>query len=155
MDDTRTDAEFAEVFQHEFGHFVDDVLGNVSSTTEYKAAFSRDKVKFGDPLKYDIVDKMLDEAFETGAAYDRCVCDIISATFRNHPHVKESFYKRGFPYYSHDNTYWNRNGSDVAEIFANIFSIESAQYTHSRDFVKKWFPCLYEETLKHLYKEKK
>lgn len=151
MHDHMTDAEYADVLQHELGHFIDDALGMASDSAVFQQAFADTVAKFDRNSvegKQRLKD-MLDDAFSTGAAFDRNVTDIISALTKNQPTVIHRFYDEDVSYYSHDNDYWNTlnwDGSDAGmcqkDSFANLFAIETGRYRISVNFVERWFPEL-------------
>ena len=92
---------------------------------------------------------MLDDAFSTGAAFDRNITDIISALTMNHPTVVNRFNDEDVAYYRHKDGYWNRrneNGTNAGmrekDSFANVFAIETGNYRISTNFVERWFPEL-------------
>jgi len=85
MHDEMTDAEYADVIQHELGHFIDDILGRPSTEATFSQAFSDTASRYNaDTLEgRRLLNDMLDDAFSTGAAYDRNVTDIISEMIRD------------------------------------------------------------------------
>lgn len=151
MDDEMTDAEYADVIQHELGHFIDDVLGWPSMGKVFSQAFS-DAVSRYNADTLDgrrLLNDMLDDAFSTGAAYDRNITDIISALTINNPIVVKRFSNECVAYYGHDDPYWNHKEADGTDSerrkldgFANVFAIITANYRISNNFVERWFPEL-------------
>ncbi len=151
MHDEMTDAEYADVIQHELGHFIDDILGRPSTEATFSQAFSDTASRYNaDTLEgRRLLNDMLDDAFSTGAAYDRNVTDIISALTMNNPIVVGRFDDEGVAYYRHKDAYWNRRKPDGTnagmrekDSFANVFAIETANYRISTNFVERWFPEL-------------
>lgn len=152
MNEELNDAEYADVFKHEVGHFADDIMGKVSSSPEFISAMDSAASKFDSntPEGRQRLSDMLDDAFNTGACNDRNVTDIISALLINDPTVERRFFSESqsgyIANYKHDNRYWfelddkgesrNTRGS---EIFANLFAIETDQYRISKNFVERWF----------------
>lgn len=153
MNEQLNDAEYTDVFKHEVGHFADDIMGEVSNSPEFISAMDSTASRFDSntPEGRQRLNDMLDDAFNTGACFDRNVTDIISALLVNNLTVEQRFAsesKTGYvANYMHDTKYWleldeygnprNKRGS---EIFANLFAIETDQYRISRNFVKRWFP---------------
>lgn len=135
--------EYAEVFRHEYGHFVDDKCGDVSNSFEFVNAIGKDKTSIlCDTLR---VDQMLDDLFSCDAAYDRCVSDILSGFFENDPKIKQRYNDEFIGYWCHTNDYWSGvKGPPNAigkEAFANLFSIYSAKNRNdSIAFLEKYFP---------------
>ena len=153
MSDKMTNDEYTDVLHHELGHFVDHAMGAVSSNLHFQKAFDKtvQQLDLSTPQGRVNLRDILDDAFSTGAAFDRNVTDIISALTLNDPVVVDEFYEENVPYYKHDNDYWNAtfyNGSSMRkrqkEIFANIFAIETDNYRISRNFIERWFPQLVE-----------
>lgn len=151
MHDEMTDAEYADVIQHELGHFIDDILGRPSTGTVFRQAFSNAASRYNadTPEGRNLLNDMLDDAFSTGAAFDRNVTDIISALTMNHPIVVNRFNEENVAYYRHRDAYWNRRNEDGSnagmrekDSFANVFAIETASYRISANFVERWFPEL-------------
>lgn len=153
MNEELNDAEYTDVFKHEVGHFADDIMGKVSSSPEFVSAMDSVASKFdpNTPEGRQRMNDMLDDAFSTGACFDRNVTDIISALLINNPTVEQRFEsesKTGFvANYKHKTDYWfeldedgNPRNTRGSEIFANLFAIETDQYRISRNFVERWFP---------------
>lgn len=153
MNEQLNDAEYTDVFKHEVGHFADDIMGEVSNSPEFISAMDSVASKFDSntPDGRQRLNDMLDDAFSTGACFDRNVTDIISALLVNSPTVEQRFKsesKTGYvANYKHDTDYWHEldeNGKPRntrgSEIFANLFAIETDQYRISRNFVERWFP---------------
>lgn len=146
---------YADIFQHELGHFIDDMLGQCSSGLEFMRALASDIRSFDIRTpdgKIKLAD-MLDDAFNTGAAYDRNVSDILSALFRNNPYIIKRFLGEGVAYYQHEDVYWEKTWRIPAEIFANMFAIESAQYRVSVNFAERWFPGITEAFRRRIHDE--
>ena len=151
MHNDMTDAEYADVLQHELGHFIDDVLGRPSTGDRFRQAFSDAAARYGTDTPHGrmMLNDMLDDAFSTGAAFDRNITDIISALTHNNPVVVRRFTEEGIAYYRHQNDYWDRQlrdgtnaGMREKDSFANIFAIETGSYRISTNFAERWFPQL-------------
>ncbi len=153
MNEQLNDAEYTDVFKHEVGHFADDIMGKVSNSPEFISAMDSVASKFDSNTTEgrQRLNDMLDDAFNTGACFDRNVTDIISALLVNNPTVEQRFEsesKTGYvANYKHDTDYWheldehgNPRNTRGSEIFANLFAIETDQYRISRNFVERWFP---------------
>lgn len=153
MHNDMTDAEYADVLQHELGHFIDDVLGRPSTGDRFRQAFSDAAARYSTDTPHGrmMLNDMLDDAFSTGAAFDRNITDIISALTHNNPVVVRRFTEEGIAYYRHQNDYWDRQlrdgtnaGMREKDSFANIFAIETGSYRISTNFAERWFPQLSE-----------
>ena len=151
MHDEMTDAEYADVIQHELGHFIDDVLGRPSTEAAFTQAFANAASRYNANTLEGrrLLNDMLDDAFSTGAAFDRNVTDIISALTLNNPIVVNKFDDENVAYYRHRDAYWNRRNADGTnagmrekDSFANVFAIETGNYLISTNFVERWFPEL-------------
>lgn len=151
MHEEMTDAEYTDVIQHELGHFIDDILGRPSTAPAFSQAFANAASRYNadTPEGKRLLNDMLDDAFSTGAAYDRNITDIVSALTMNHPIVLGRFNAENIAYYRHENTYWNRAKDDGTyagmrekDSFANIFAIETGSYRISTNFAERWFPEL-------------
>ena len=151
MHNDMTDAEYADVLQHELGHFIDDVLGRPSTGDRFRQAFSDAAARYSTDTLHGrmMLNDMLDDAFSTGAAFDRNITDIISALTHNNPVVVRRFTEEGIAYYRHQNDYWDRQlrdgtnaGMREKDSFANIFAIETGSYRISTNFAERWFPQL-------------
>lgn len=151
MHDEMTDAEYADVMQHELGHFIDDVLERPSTGAAFTQAFANTASHYSANTLEGrrLLNDMLDDAFSTGAAFDRNVTDIISALTLNNPIVVNRFDDENVAYYRHRDAYWNRRNADGTDAgmrekdsFANVFAIETANYRISTNFVERWFPEL-------------
>lgn len=135
--------EYAEVFRHEYGHFVDDKCGDASNSFEFVNAIEKDKT--GILCDALCMDQMLDDLFSCDAAYDRCVSDILSGFFENDPKIRRRYDGERIGYWHHTDDYWSGvKGPPNAvgkETFANLFSIYSAENRNdSVAFLEKHFP---------------
>lgn len=151
MHDEMTDAEYADVIQHELGHFIDDVIGRPSTGAAFTQAFANTASRYSTNTLEGkrLLNDMLDDAFSTGAAFDRNVTDIISALTMNDSIVVNRFDNENVAYYRHRDAYWKRSNADGTsagmrekDSFANIFAIETGNYRISTNFVERWFPEL-------------
>ncbi len=154
-----TQHEYADVLKHEIGHFIDHMLGSVSSKQEFWEAMRKDAQKFFESKGAGSmhVNDMLDDLFSSGAGYDRNVTDILSAvlSFNKdlHKYVMERFAKEGIAFFGHDiDEYWDRKdiyGRSLnlrgKEVFANCFAIETDGYQISMNFIEQWFPNISEQ----------
>lgn len=149
-----TQHEYSDVFKHEVGHFIDDMLGDASGKLEFLGAMREDAYQFHAPGSAGDMHlrDMLDDLFSTGACYDRNVTDILSALFYNDTRVCNRFYREGVAYFQHGNDYWRATTADGRdlnkrgkEIFANCFAIETDGYRISMNFIERWFPRINEQ----------
>lgn len=141
MDEHMTDAEYAEVFPHEFGHYVDCQKGWESTDADFTQAIQEDIGAFDKltPEGKAHFNDMLDDAFSTGAAYDRSVTDILSAMFGNDSDIIQRFNDENVAYYQHTNDYWSIPGMIQKEIYANNMAIQVSQTRVSKNFIERWF----------------
>ncbi len=142
MEPNLDDEEYSEVLSHEFGHMVDSLKGLISCSPEFRNAIQSDLAKYDleDPEGRNAFFAMMDEVFESDAAYDRAVTDILSAYFKNDPLVITPFYDSGIPFYSHPDEYWEMDTTKELEIYANCFSMFTQNNKESCEFMQKCFP---------------
>lgn len=152
MEENIDNAEYAEVFSHEYGHFVDNKKGDVSDTYEFREAMSKDLANYdrNTEVGRQNFDKMMDDLMSSDAAFDRAVSDNMSAYFKNDPEVMQRYNDEGIDYYQHDNIYWSGYGNREAEIYANSFSIAAQDNKASCEFMKQHFPHTWEQFKKTL-----
>lgn len=147
MDETLSDEEYGEILPHELSHFLDHERGWESRSPEFVNAVqadykSMDKTTVAGRAK---MKEMLDDAFSTGAAYDRNVSDIISAVFVNDPEIVQRFWEEGVPYYCHDNKYWANDYAREAEIYANNGAVRCSDERISKNFLERYFSHSYNQ----------
>ena len=147
MESDMDNAEYAEVFSHEYGHFVDNMKGDVSDTPEFREAMKKDLEKFDRSTESgrENFDNMMDALMNSDAAYDRAVSDNLSSYFKNDPEVIRRYDQEGVSYYHHDNEYWSKSGNREAEIYANNFSMYAQDNKASCEFMQKHFPNTWEQ----------
>ncbi len=152
MEDNMDNVEYSEVFSHEYGHFVDNKLGDVSDTPEFREAMAKDLEKFDRSTEdgRKNFDGMMDDLMGSDAAFDRAVSDNMSAFFKNDPEVVQRYCDEGIDYYQHDNGYWTMSGNREAEIYANSFSMDAQNNKASCEFMEKHFPNTWEQYKKTL-----
>lgn len=147
MEEQFDNSEYAEVFSHEYGHFVDDKLGDVSQTIEFKDAMMLDLESFDRSTESgkEKFEEMLNDLMSSDAAYDRAVSDNMSAYFKNDPEVVKRYLSEGIAYYGHESDYWETEGNREAEIYANSFSMSAQNTADSCAFMEKYFPHTWEQ----------
>ena len=143
MDPRYDDDEYAEVFKHEFGHYIDHAHGWLSQSPAFVNAYRKDCENL-DITTWDgaqSTNKMLTELMNgESAKYDRCISDILSATYNNDPLIENRYFSEGLSYYQHDNSYWARGQNRENEVFANLFAIYSNNDIETIYFISKHFP---------------
>ena len=142
MEDSMADDEYAEVYTHEYGHFADDQMDWPSESDEFINAVESDRGLYGRGTDEgrERFDNMLNDAFSSGAAYDRMVSDNLSALFQNDMEIKARFANEGVPFYGHSDDYWNNGLNRENEIFANNFSIQANNDAVSMAFLNNHMP---------------
>ena len=152
MEGNMDDTEYAEVFSHEYGHFVDFEKNDVSNTYEFRDAISKDLEKYDRNTESgrNNFDKMLDNLMSSDAAFDRAISDNMSAYFKNDYEVVKRYSDEGIAYYQHDDSYWENYRNRPAEIYANLFSISAQCNKSSCEFMKQYFPNTWEQFKKTL-----
>lgn len=152
MEPDLSDDEYAEVFTHEYGHFVDDMLGKPSASAEFRNAMYKDLMQYNPDTDAGMenFERMMDELLNSDAAYDRMISDVLSAFFVNNPEVMQRYAGEGLSYFGHNNEYWARPGAREAEVFANAFSVAAQDNSDSCTFMKTYFSNTWEQMMKIL-----
>ena len=142
MESNLDDDEYAEVFTHEYGHFVDHMLGRPSGKAEFREAMDTDLAQYdlNTNKGMENFERMMDALVESDAAFDRMVSDVLSAFFVNDSTIIQRYEAEGFPCFGHTNEYWARPGTREAEVFANSFSVLVQDNSDSCAFIKNYFP---------------
>lgn len=145
MDETLSDEEYGEILPHELSHFLDHERGWESRSSAFVGAVQADfdSMDKSTPEGRARMNEMLDDAFSTGAAFDRNVSDIMSAVFTNDPEIVQRFYMEGVPYYRHSDDYWAEPFSREAEIYANNGAVRCSDERISKNFLERYFPNTY------------
>ena len=143
MNPNYDNGEYAEVFRHEYGHFADSKLGDLSTSNEFINAMNSDMDQFNN--NPELKNQMLDDLSSNSAIDDRCISDILSGSFNNDTGIMDRYRSEGADYWRHSNDYWDgTNGPEFArdrETFANMFSIYSGQgRDDSIAFLEKYYP---------------
>ena len=154
MDETLDPDEYAEVLPHEMTHFLDHSRGWESHSPEFSDAFASDIAKMdrNTPEGRMLFHEMLDDAFNTGAAYDRNISDIIHAAFRNDPDILSRYNDEGAAgsEYSHWNNYWDRPFAREEETYANCGAVTCADSLIGNHFLERYYPNTISQ-FKHFY----
>ena len=135
--------EYAEVFRHEYGHFADSKLGNLSTSDDFIKAMNDDMARFANDNS--LKGKMLDDLASNSAIEDRCVSDILSGSFNNDPEIIDRYKDECVDYWKHENDYWSGakgpSNARERETFANMFSVYSGrERNESISFLEKYYP---------------
>lgn len=149
MDKRKDNYEYGIVFRHEYGHYIDHVLGNYSEDFKYRKALEIDSKHFDNSKDEGTFnrDNMLHDLLENNLAFEsRYVSDILSAITNNDTSVIE-FYDE-----NNVNFYWHRwENYDFIEkmvqheTFANLFAIYTENNSEVIKFTEKWFPNIAQE----------
>lgn len=147
MDENKDPEEYAETFRHEYGHFMDDMLGRVSMSANFGFALEADKYWL-DNSKNEGTENfsaMLDDLSSTDAIHSRYISDILSGVFLNDTKIREIYNLQGLPFYGHDtNKYWlswpAENKIVEKETFANLYALYLKGEKSDIAFVERWFP---------------
>ena len=152
MEANMKNTEYAEVFSHEYEHFVDNKKGDVSDTYEFREAMSKDLANYdrSTDVGRQNFDKMMNDLMSSETALDRAVSDNMSAYFKNDPEVVQRYWDKGIDYYQHNNSYWSKHGNREAEIYANLFSMVAQDNKASCEFMEQHFPNTWEHFKKTL-----
>lgn len=147
MDENKDPEEYAETFRHEYGHFMDDILGRISMSDNFGFALDADKYWLDNSKDEGIENfsAMLDDLSSTDAIHSRYVSDILSGVFLNDTKIRETYNSQGLPFYGHDtNDYWLSwpAGEKIVEkeTFANLYALYLKGEKSDVTFVERWFP---------------
>ena len=142
MEKNMDNAEYGEVFTHEYGHFVDHQKGDVSNSFDFRNAMQQDLSQFDRSTTggQQSFNEMMDDLMQSDAAYDRAISDNMSSFFKNDPDIIDSFNENGIACYGHSNDYWSVPGNREAEVYANCFSMAAQDNGVSCAFMEKYFP---------------
>lgn len=149
------DEEYAEVFQHELSHYLDEQQGWYSEQLDYLNAVYDDTMIYESDTAESrkAKDAMLDELFDSDVCYNRHVSDILSATSRNDPKVILRYNMEGVSYFHHKNSYFEKGHNRENEIYADMMACISENDPETLQFLEKHFPKTYEATRKSFEKE--
>lgn len=147
--------EYAEVMRHEISHYLDEQKGWCSEKIDYINAVYDDtmRINFSDSSTKELRAEMLDELFGGDMCYNRHVSDILSAVSRNDPRLIFRYNIEGVPYYRHKNKYFDKGHNKENEIYADVMACIGENDSETLEFLKKYFPNTYEETIKTLKEE--
>ena len=144
MDRKKQNDEFGIVFRHEYGHYIDDMIGHYSESESFKESFQMDKELFNNATDKGIenINNMLYDLSENIPAFEsRYVSDIISALTNNDTKIRKEYNKNYMDFFGHE---WGQCKDELMqnEIFANIFAIYTENNSNVLEFTEKWFPNL-------------
>lgn len=146
MNENKDDDEYAETFRHEYGHFIDHMIGDYSDSNSFKEAFDKDAERFSKISDVGVqnIHEIIQEILITDIKYSQYISDILSALTHNNPDIVHSYENCGYAFYGHDNFYWDgltgKKNAAKKECFANIFSLYTENNEQYVDFIEKWFP---------------
>ena len=143
MDSRYDDDEYADVFKHEFGHYIDHTHDWLSQTPDFIDAYQNDCEQLRSSTRDGnaATDRMMTKLMNGNSAkYDRCVSDILSATYYNDSSIVDRYWAEGLPFYQHDDQYWARENNRENEVFANLFAIYSNNDQETVRFIEEFFP---------------
>lgn len=144
--------EYGEVVTHELGHYLDERQGWYSENIDYLNAVYDDSVAYSYEMSShnEKREEMLDELFSSDVCYNRHVSDILSAISRNHPEIVKRYYSENVSYYQHSNEYFARGHNRENEIYADMMACIAENDTETINFLKKYYPNIYRETVKSI-----
>lgn len=138
-----SDDEYGETFRHEYGHYIDDTMGelfqNVSDNSLFQQAYQIEKEHLYDNLGRLLNDlQMNDNVLESDY-----ISDILSALSENDDVVKYFYLENTCVFFHHEDKYWEeRENAGRSETFANLFAIYAENNSDVVAFTEKWFPEL-------------
>ena len=149
MNELKDNEEYADTFRHEFGHFLDHQLGDLSSTEEFRSAIAEDR-KLYDPGGEEwsqSVTEMMADLMDNGAVDSYYISDIFSGMYLNDTKIRRIYTQTtGLAFSGHSNEYWLQIKETAPEhavekeTFANLFGIYTENQADTIAYVKKWFP---------------
>lgn len=136
--------EYGIVFRHEYGHYIDDVIGRYSESKSFSKAFQMDKELFNnstDKGNANINDLLHDLSKNITAFESRYISDILSALTNNDTKIRKEYNRNYIEFFGHD---WGQCKDELMqnEIFANLFAIHTENNYNIVSFTEKWFPNL-------------
>lgn len=148
MNDDMDNDLYADVFRHEYGHYIDSKLMRVSLSENFKYAVQADRAWYNVSTDEGniFLNEMLDDLSQSDAIYSAYVSDILSAIFYNDTKIRKMYAQNGVAYAHHDTDYWFGEGDNTPpsaverEVFANLFAIYSENSNVNTQFMQKWFP---------------
>jgi len=155
MDAIYNNDDYAEAFCHEYGHFADNMKGNISQTLDFKDAICEDLKAYDKSTAKGILNFkcMVENLINSEAINEMTVSDCLSAFFCNDLDIIQKYQDEKTVYYFHDNNYWSTYGNRESEIFANFFSMTAQNLEDSCNFIKNHFPSTYNMFSKSLREE--
>lgn len=148
MDASSSDIVFTQSFRHEFGHFLDEMLGNCSLCDDFQGAIIADCYWYKN-LADSIETKeiMLDRVVNTDAVDSHYLSDILSAFFQNEAAIIMAYESKNRDFYGHTESYWRDSGGAMRaisqECFANVFAILAENKPETVSVLKRFFPNMY------------
>lgn len=148
MEDNVDNDEYAEIFKHELGHFIDAQLGRISTSENFGYAIQADKYWLDLSREEGIgnINRMIEELSDLPAVMDcRYVSDIFSGVLMGgDSKIRKLYYSMDYAYYGHEYEYWTGDkGPEKAvekEAFADLFAIYAENNSTTVKFVERWFP---------------
>lgn len=138
-----SDDEYSSTFRHEYGHYIDDTMGelfqNVSDNSLFQCAYQIEKEHLYDNLGGLLNNlQMNDNVLESNY-----ISDILSALSENDFDIKCFYLEKTCGFFGHDDEYWEeRENAGRSETFANLFAIYAENNSDVVAFTEKWFPEL-------------
>lgn len=146
IDERKDNDNYVSTFRHEYGHYIDDVIGNCTENMEYSKAFHSDKKIFDNAIESGCInlEKAFQDLSENDIAFESSyISDIFSALTMNDTKVKE-FYGNKYSYHEWGD-YMLPLQHMKSETFANLFAIYTENNSDVIAFTEKWFPNLTHE----------
>lgn len=149
MNECYDDDLYSDVFRHEFGHFADCHLGDLSLRKEFQDAVKADKKLWnpGNDNWSENIEQMMNNLVESEAVHCHYISDLFSGMFLNDSKVVEAYSdKTGLAFRGHENEYWLETLSTAPEhaiereTFANLFGVFTENDSSAVQYVQRWFP---------------
>ena len=147
MDERMGNEEYADVLPHELSHYLDHARGWESRSPDFSNAMASDLAQMdrSTPEGRMRFNEMMDDAFNSGAAYDRNVSDIMNGMFFNDPEMTKRFYDESVPCYTHPDDYWATPFNREAETYADMGAVKCSGDRISNNFLERYYPNTYNQ----------
>ena len=147
VDERMDNDEYTDVLPHEMSHFLDHARGWESRSPEFADAMASDLAQMDrtTPEGRMRFNDMLDDAFNTGAAYDPNVSDIMNGMFENDPEMAKRFDDEEAARYTHPDEYWAKPFNREGEMYADMGAVQCSGDWKSNGFLERFYPNTYNQ----------
>ena len=131
-------------YRHEYGHYVDHVLGWPSKTEQFRYAVGMDRFWL---LRNEKMTFMLEELSNSEVIKSPYVSDVLSGIFLNDSKIEEVYRRNHVRIYKHSTTErWLRDEKAVQmETYADLIALYMKGDKEEIKFIEHWFPNMTEK----------